>query len=490
MSVEKETSAHRTLTTRAFYRALKRDGDTKPYFDYLESRISFDELCALRPDLWDEVKEETLTGPKALGEDNELIHSQLKKIKKKYKNQPWVVIGGPPCQAYSLVGRSRNKGITGYTPESDDRHFLYQEYLEVLAEIQPDVFVMENVKGILTAKVHGSPIFPTILEDLEFPVRSSSKKSKGKGPRYSLHSFVVPPDKGLVDSSTLNPEDFIIRSEEFGVPQARHRVILLGIREDDSRRNKPGQIARLAMPVKLKDVIGKLPRLRSKLSKNVDDPDRWREEIVDQISVLAKEYRNRGQRDFANFMMDSSHRLRLSKKTRADAYGKGGPSVAKSLPSELADWLLTDAPSRLLNHETRGHLGSDLARYFFSASWASFYRTTSPKASDFPSSLRPDHANWDSGHFADRFRVQLADRPATTVTSHISKDGHYFIHYDPAQCRSLTVREAARIQTFPDNYFFEGNRTQQYVQVGNAVPPFLAHQIAGVVAKLIFDFRK
>jgi DNA (cytosine-5)-methyltransferase 1 len=129
----------------------------------------------------------------------------------------------------------------------------------------------------------------------------------------------------------------------------------------------------------------------------------------------------------------------------------------------------------------------DLKRYLFAAKFARKYGF-SPKLRDYQrysEALLPDHANAKSGKFSDRFRVQLEDSPATTVTSHISKDGHYFIHYDPSQCRSFTVREAARIQTFPDNYIFCGSRTAQYHQVGNAVPPFLAKKLAEVVYHIL-----
>jgi DNA (cytosine-5)-methyltransferase 1 len=149
-------------------------------------------------------------------------------------------------------------------------------------------------------------------------------------------------------------------------------------------------------------------------------------------------------------------------------------------PSSKAAWYRAKMKG-VAQHESRAHMEEDLHRYLFAATYARVHGV-SPRIRDFPPELHPNHRNiqraLEGRMFNDRFRVQLADRPATTITSHISKDGHYFIHFAPEQCRSFTVREAARIQTFPDSYFFEGNRTEQFHQIGNAVPPFLAREIA------------
>ena len=185
-------------------------------------------------------------------------------------------------------------------------------------------------------------------------------------------------------------------------------------------------------------------------------------------------------RELYNCMQESLNLLIMTKK-----FGKGGEFIRFSTKCDYRrEWYLDPRLEGICNHSTRAHIPSDLHRYLFASCFARVYGR-SPTLPDFPEQLWPDHKNAHqarrSGNFSDRFRVQMASRPSTTVMSHISKDGHYYIHYDAFQCRSLTVREAARLQTFPDNYFFEGSRTQQYVQVGNAVPPLLALQISEIV---------
>jgi DNA (cytosine-5)-methyltransferase 1 len=175
--------------------------------------------------------------------------------------------------------------------------------------------------------------------------------------------------------------------------------------------------------------------------------------------------------------------LRVPRRERGHEYLADHPT------SDFAKrWYLDARILGVVNHSTRGHMVQDLHRYLFAAAFAKS-QGRSPVLADFPPALLPLHSNVKhalaGGHFADRFRVQLADRPSTTITSHISKDGHYYIHPDPTQCRSLTVREAARLQSFPDNYFFCGGRTAQYVQVGNAVPPLLACLIADRIYELL-----
>lgn len=163
------------------------------------------------------------------------------------KNTPWVLIGGPPCQAYSLVGRSRNRGVAGYVAERDERQTLYVEYLKVIAQHEPAVFVMENVKGLLSATVASQRMFDRIVEDLADPAKALGRKGTvvpySRRPRYRIVPVVKRGQSG--SNEVASPSDFVVRAERFGVPQARHRVILLGIHEDMVRR-EPGTLVESA----------------------------------------------------------------------------------------------------------------------------------------------------------------------------------------------------------------------------------------------------
>lgn len=494
ISIEKEASAHRTLKLRALFRQFPRGSAPDAYYDFLKGELGRhpEDQLYLLPEMQDALREaENEAQQITLGDEN--TESTYKRISQALnKTDDCILIGGPPCQAYSLVGRARNYGAKDkkYSAAEDHRNFLYKEYLKVIAKFQPLVFVMENVKGMLSAKIDGELIFTSIREDLQDPCRAVDvRPEKGRGRyKYKIYSF-VPGQVNLdfMGNPQIEPRDFVIRSENYGVPQARHRVILLGIR-DDIADNIDQQKLLTQFPefATVEQVISDLPKLRSKLSKGPDSPDRWRSAIQGISSYeleLIKSDVHVEKEVFALYKKNIQGIQNSPELTGAD---KGLKSHGyQKVPSYLVNWYKDPKLNGFVtNHESRGHIEGDLHRYLYYSTYASIMND-SPKSHNLPGALWPNHKNFHSGSFADRFRVQLPDRPGTTVTSHISKDGHYFIHYDPSQCRSLTVREAARIQTFPDNYYFVGNRTEQYVQVGNAVPPFLARQLAKVVSKII-----
>jgi DNA (cytosine-5)-methyltransferase 1 len=476
LSVEKEAFACRTLRLRSFFRLLALNGrPLRQYYAYV-SGCSPVPYTSDTEALWEQAHKEVLQIELGVGDADAKIHDRVKSIAR--TNTDWVLIGGPPCQAYSLVGRARNKGLTSYSPEKDQRHFLYKHYLEVIRKFQPAVFVMENVKGILSSQVSGSKIFTTILEDLRIAGGESAKQ-------YRIYSLS---EAGVVytgPNSQVNPQNFIVRSEEYGIPQARHRVILVGVREDLAPRNFSPLEKQRSNTTVLR-AIGDLPKLRGGLS--VDDSDEtWKAAVVeeaDRVTKALRELPRTVDQKMIRAALSEVLKGNLPHRSRGALRQKYSFRGDNTFVKKLRDANL----SVVLNNETRGHMKSDLGRYLYAAAYATAYGV-SPSQEHFPESLAPNHKSWFTGKFADRFRVQVRNKPATTITCHISKDGHYYIHPDPRQCRSLTVREAARLQTFPDNYFFEGSRTEQYIQVGNAVPPLLAREIAKKVWAIVKKTR-
>jgi DNA (cytosine-5)-methyltransferase 1 len=343
---------------------------------------------------------------------------------------------------------------------------------------------MENVKGLLSAELNGEKIFSKIIADLTTPAIVFPSYAP---PDYQIYS--------LVKDNVETDADYLIRAEDYGVPQKRHRVILLGVRADIDIIPRTLERSR---KTDLKSVIGALPPVRSGIYRQFTHT-----EVVntDKGTKKARKYQNL-EDTFAGWseritaykeeLLNSFARLGYDAKfeqtlpeTTGTAYRRTARTISPTHP--LSWWYSDDKLKGVVQHQSRGHLTQDLKRYLFAALYSREFKKF-PRMVDyrkFGTDLVPDHENAESGKFNDRFRVQLPDEPATTITSHISKDGHYFIHYDPSQCRSLTVREAARIQTFPDNYYFCGSRTQQFHQVGNAVPPYLAWQIAAVVHEIL-----
>lgn len=479
VSAEKDPVAHQTLSLRSVYRKFPKGKVPECYYDFIRGDISRSEFFS-HPSVIEagkEAQEEALCFELGKDDPDDLD----RRIRAGLAGEDdWVLIGGPPCQAYSLAGRSRRRNENKIEFESDEKHFLYKEYLRIIREHKPAVFVMENVKGMLSSRLAGSFIFDQIISDLSSP---------GQGLRYQIRSFV---QAGTAEE--LSPSDFIIEAERYGIPQARHRVILFGIRSDVAERLS-GQLvdeSGLVFPgrdmkqVNVIDALSDLPPLRSRLSREPDSFSAWRMALREGALLMS------GQKTGVMGLVAEEMKVAA---TMAECHeSSGGKFIRhkKRIRSRsLYSWLHDDRLGGVIQHETRSHMRADLQRYLFVAAYGRV-QGFSPRVSDFPEVLLPAHRNIHAENvpFADRFRVQIAGAPSSTVVAHIAKDGHYFIHHDPAQCRSLTVRESARLQTFPDNYYFSGNRTEQYTQVGNAVPPLLARKIAGIVRTLMHALRE
>lgn len=409
--VERDHHACETLRTRELFRELEQRGKLLWYYRYFREEVSREELRLKFPDISDVLERKIIE--KEFGEDRyaELLSGVRNAVRSSAGARVHVLLGGPPCQAYSLVGRSRDPERM----QKDHRHFLYEHYLNVLQDVKPDFFLLENVPGLLTARSGDEDTFQAILRDL-----ASLDPAYEIAPSY--------------DEYKKCPRDYLVNSAWFGVPQKRLRVLLIGYRKDLGRKRPSVQrvfkrlLSRKSLSVlTVDDAIGDLPELRPG-----EGQDGW--------------------------------------------FGCYGRSVLKHY-----QLLMRRKSPGFSNHRARTHMASDLDRYrfFIDHHLNGNKRATLVDLMTERPDLRPAHNHLDK--FIDRFKVQLWTRPSATVMAHIAKDGHYYIHPDIHQCRSFTVREAARCQSFPDNFKFEGPRTEQFKQVGNAVPPHMATAVARVL---------
>jgi DNA (cytosine-5)-methyltransferase 1 len=262
IAAEMDKYAHKTLTLRAFYRQFPHQKAPQSYYDYIAGKRETpytDETLAQ----WNNASRKVLHVELGKAEDDTLLDQRLEESLA--GRDDWVLLGGPPCQAYSTIGRWQYKSTDGHDIGRDSRAHLYKQYLRIIHKHCPKIFIMENVRGLLSSKY-----FKLIMNDL--------KKPNSRGQKYNLHSIVKPLD----ESSTpkFEPSDFLIRAEEYGIPQRRHRVIIMGVLETCGVA--PRILRKSNQVVSVDAAIGDLPKLRSGLSK-LDNTDANWKEIVSKI---------------------------------------------------------------------------------------------------------------------------------------------------------------------------------------------------------------
>jgi DNA (cytosine-5)-methyltransferase 1 len=481
LSIEKDEVACRTLMLRAFVRQFAEQSLPEAYYQYVRGdRTKLAELQSMPQ--WHAAESHIRRW--TLGESNpgaegyvspEELHATIHEALA--GSEDWVLLGGPPCQAYSVAGRARMTGVGAKVRSSrnrreiaathkrlekafaaDRRHTLYREYLRIVAVHQPGVFVMENVKGILSSVLPGGTredgerfALDQILDDLRNPwaaladdpsislLQRLAASYAGSHAKYSLHSFVSPSSDLFGE---LDRNAFVVRSEEHGVPQRRHRVIILGVRSDVRGVSIPVLTPRKES-TSVRQVLSGMPKLRSALSNlrspkarhQDDNAENWCAAIAAEVSR------------FLRFVNDGHIAARIRKiAIRASVDWPVGGSFFStnqslgSAPPELREWLSDKRLGGVIQHISRSHMASDLGRYLFLAASADHTKPEKQRSlriADWPTYLLPRHSNVRrvarnrgirASGFHDRFRVQVWDAPASTITSHIHKDGHYFIH--------------------------------------------------------------
>ncbi|GGE91847.1 DNA (cytosine-5)-methyltransferase 1 [Chishuiella changwenlii] len=378
--VEMNKDACDTLRTRTAFHWLKDNGRMEEYYDYLKGKIT-------RNELWEKVPANLIKSVINKEISPETLPYIFDEIDKELKNNTIdLIIGGPPCQAYSVAGRVR-KDMT-----NDPRNHLYKHYVKFLIKYQPKMFVFENVPGILTAK--NGHYLQLIFE----AVREAG---------YEL------------DKRVLNAQDF-------GVLQNRKRVIIIGWKKN----------FKLEYPdfnkVEVQFEIGK--HLFSDLPKIKSGQGNWG---VSQYEKKTNNYLDSfGIRNGIDFT--TQHISRFNNENDLEIYR----IAVNKWVNEGKRLNYGELPTRLIKHNN--------------------IKT-----------------------FTNRFQVVNHKGVSHTVVAHICADGHYYIHPDISQNRSITVREAARIQSFPDDYFFESNRTAAFKQIGNAVPVLMGEGIAKKIKNIL-----
>ena len=378
--VEIDAHACKTIETRLIFHKLQKEGNIAPYYSYLKGdidRVTFVETYGSK-----KISNSILNN--AIGEDNKQI---FKLIDKYLKNSNIdVIIGGPPCQAYSLVGRARDENGM----KNDPRNYLYKEYAKFLKKYTPKSFIFENVMGLITAD-----------KGRYFKNMQSYFKRIGYELDYTIQ-----------------------KAENFGVLQKRRRIILIGWQK--GLDFKYPQFTKIKAVYKLQDILSDLSKLNPGDQNNIT-----------KYHSHSTPYLNRFKlRNGADFV--TQHIARPHNKRDLEIY-----EIA------IKKWLQNEE------------------------------RLSYP---DLPIHLKT-HKNETS--FLDRFKVVDINGYSHTMVAHIAKDGHHYIYPDTKQIRSISVREAARIQSFPDDFYFEGGRTAAFRQIGNAVPPLMSHAIAEKMKELL-----